>query len=190
VCAYSVRELSGVCGLLAGVEPAELELTGDAPRTPQPSEFAYQRLRSAAAAPATPVAAPVSRRRSWRALAVAAAAVVLLGGATAGGVVAMSASAPTSTTLTAEAGGITAHVKVVGSGSGSLVMLTLNGVPVGERCRLVAVGRGGDRSSTHTWTVTRPGPLHWTDTVDVAPQNLDRLEVVTEDGRTLVTMPA
>lgn len=194
VCADSVRELSGVANLLAGVEVDTLDLAEQTPPAPQPSEFAFQRLRSAAtAAPAAaaPLAAPASRWRSWRALAVAAAAVVVVGGAAAGGVVALSAGGPPpATTLTAQAGGISAHAKVVAAGSGSLVTLTLDGVPVGEHCRLVAVARDGDRSSTHTWAVTRPGPLTWTDTVDVAPQELDHLQVVTADGRTLVTLPA
>lgn len=192
VCAQSVRELSGVSGLLAGVEMTSLELSEERPPAPQPSEFAYQRLRSAAAAPLPPAAAPVtaSRRRSGRMLAAAAAAVIVLGGVAVGGVVALSSSAPAPTTLTAQASGISAHAKIVASGSGSLVTLTLDGVPLGERCRLVAVGRDGYRSSTHMWAITRPGALSWTDSVDVAPRDLDHLEVVTDDGRTLVTLPA
>ncbi len=97
---------------------------------------------------------------------------------------------PAPTTVSATADGVTAHARITAAGSGSLITLTLDGVPLGERCRLVAVGRDGARSATHEWRITRPGALTWTDTVGVSPRDLDHLEVVTDDGRTLLTMPA
>lgn len=193
VCGQSARELGGVSRLLAG-----LDIDGTAPPDvaapdPAPSELAYHRLRSAAAV--RPAAPPVDTarsagRRRWRLLAVAAAAAVVLGGGAAG-VVALTGGTPAApATVSARADGVTAHARITAAGSGSLITLTLDGVPLGERCRLVAVGRDGERSQTREWSISRPGALTWTDTVSVAPGDLDHLEVVTADGRTLLTLPA
>lgn len=215
-CAHSVAELEGVTRLLAGVDPGTVALPGRASPDPAPSEVAYRRLRSAAAVPAAspaasappapaaplaPAAGPVVRptawrRRSVRVLAATAAAAVVLGGAAVGAATLSGRTAPASApasapvTASAAADGVRGHARITAAGSGSLVTLTLDGVPVGERCRLVAVGRDGARWGTYEWQVTQPGPVTWTDTVGVAPRDLERLEVVTAEGRVLLTLRA
>ena len=180
ICAASLRELEPLPGWLALVPPP----TG-LPEDPVPSELAFRRLhRSATAAGALPATRRPQRRRF---LAVAAAAVAVGAAGLTGVVVATSGGGPT--TVAASAGPVHATASIAQEGSGSSITLTLRGVPTGEECRLVAVGKNGERDSTRSWTVGYTGDVSWRGTVALRPDQLDRLAVVTDDGRTLVALP-
>jgi Putative zinc-finger len=176
VCSRTLTELAPLPPLLAAVRPGDLQQ--EAP--PVPSELAFQRLRRAALP-----GRPPRRRNRW--LLAAAAAVVVAGGVGTG--VAITSGAPGPTTVQAGAGAVHARATIAAEGTGSGITLTMDGLPRGATCSLVAVGRNGERDRTRSWTVDYDGDLHWTGTVALAPDELDRLEVVTDDGRTLVTLP-
>lgn len=181
VCAAGLRDLEGLPAWLAQVPPPAA-----LPEDPVPSELAFRRLhRSATAVGALTVARRPQRRRF---LAVAAAVVAVGAAGVTGAVVATSGGGPT--TVTASAGSVHATASIEPRGSGSSITLTLDGVPTGEQCRLVAVGKNGERDSTRSWTVGYEGKVSWRGTVGLAPDQLTRLAVVTGDGRTLVTLPA
>jgi hypothetical protein len=83
-----------------------------------------------------------------------------------------------------------AAATIAASGSGSKITLTMAGVPHGTICWLVAVGRDGERDRTPSWTVDYDGGVKWTGTVALTPDQLSRLDVVTGDGRTVVSLSA
>lgn len=177
VCAATVAELEGVPFLLAGV-PAP----GEAPEAPRPSELAYERFRRSAEAFAIPAAR--HRRRRW---AAATAAVLVVAAAVGTGEVLASRSEPV-TVMEASTALVHAEAALSAAGAGTHLAMTFDGVPFGERCQLVAVARDGQERPAGTWTVTYRGTYHWKGWVDVAPGDLDRLDVRSEDGRTLVSL--
>lgn len=179
-CSRTLTELGTLPPLLAAVTPGDLH-----PEHPAPGELAFQRLRRSALATAPPEAPP--RWRDRRLLAVAAAVVVVVGGVGVG--VAVTSAGTEPTTVQASAGAVHARATIAAEGSGSSVTLTLDGLPRGATCRLVAVGRDGARDRTRSWTVEYGGDLSWTGTVALPPEELTRLEVVAGDGRTLVSLP-
>jgi hypothetical protein len=176
-CSRTLAELGTLPPLLAAAPPPDLHVEDEVP-----SELAYQRLRRSAIG-----ARPPQRRNRW--LLAVAATVVLLGGGVATGV-AVTSGSPAPTTVQASSGSVHAKATITAHGSGSSIRLTMDGVPSGETCWLVAVGRDGERDSTRSWTVGYDGDVSWTGTVALSPDQLSRLEVVADDGRTLVTLPA
>jgi anti-sigma-K factor RskA len=178
VCAETVRELEGLPRLLAGV-PAP----GETPVAPSPSELAFERFRRSAAL--TP--APRRRAPRWR-LAAAAAVLAVAGGVATG--VAVSTRDEPAAVVQAVSGNVHARASLAPVGDGTRIMLSLDGLPYGAKCELVAVARNGSEQSAGTWSVTYDGTYQWTGWVAVGPGQLDRLVVRTLDGRTLVSLPA
>jgi hypothetical protein len=178
-CSRTLAELGTLAPLLAAVPP------GDVPgEAPAPSELAFQRLRRSAVG----VRAP--RRRNRRLLAVAAAAVLVTGGLGVGAGMAMTSRPPGPTTVQASSGSVHAWATITARGTGSGITLSLDGLPRGTTCWLVAVGRDGERARTASWTVDDDGDLHWSGTVALARDQLVRLEVAAAGGRTIVALPA
>jgi hypothetical protein len=95
---------------------------------------------------------------------------------------------PGPTTVQASAGSAHAEATITAAGTGSWVRLSVDGLPRGTTCWLVAVARDGDRTRTPGWTVDQDGDAHWAGTVAVARDRLVRLEVATT-GRTIVALP-
>ncbi len=176
-CSRTLTELGTLPPLLATVTPGDLHQ-----EEAVPTDLAFHRLRRSAV-PARP-----PRRRSRWLLAVAAAAVVGVGGV--GTAVVMNPAASGPTTVQVSANGVHAAARIVAEGSGSRITLTMGGVPDGATCWLVAVGRDGERDRTPSWTVDYDGDVTWTGTVALTPDQLSRLDVVTGDGRTIVSLPA
>jgi len=131
---------------------------------------------------------PVERpRRRWRAVAAAGAAAA----AAAVLVVAMLVSThPQSVTVsaTSAATDVSAKVVVTPTDSGTELALTLEGVPAGEHCQLVAVGRDGSREVASTWIANYEGEAVVTGNTSVTRADLRRLDITTTDGQTLVTI--
>jgi hypothetical protein len=178
VCAGTIEELGGLLGLLAAGRP------GDAlGEDPVPSEEQFQRLRRAAVP-----ASPARSRRRWVLVGAAAAAAVIAGGIGAG--VTLSSGPEEPVTVQGSAGDVLAWATIEAEGSGSNVTLTLEGLPRGTTCWLVAVGQDGERDRTRSWTTDEEGHLFWSGTVAVPPDQLSRLEVMGGDGHALVRLPA
>jgi anti-sigma factor RsiW len=177
VCSASARELERLPGLLAGT-PAEV------PEAPVPSELAFERFRRSAAGVAPP--GPRSRRRWWIA---AAAAVLVLAAAAVGGVV-LAGRGPAPQVVEAAADGVHLSASYLAAEQGTDVTVQLDGVPMGERCELVAVDARGREESAGNWRVGYAGTFSWTGWVAMEPDEVARWVVRTTDGETLVSVPA
>jgi anti-sigma factor RsiW len=72
------------------------------------------------------------------------------------------------------------------------VNAAVNGIPAGENCRLIVVGKDGSREIAAGWIVSKAGETGGT-TLDgsaaVAPDNVAAVEVVNTAGRRFVTLP-
>jgi anti-sigma factor RsiW len=143
------------------------------------------------------VAAAVSerrhaKRRRW--LASVAAAVVLIAGSSVGAV----ALSSTGSSNTAHAAvfdktdpttGAWARIAVQQKGWGASLDLTLTGVPAGEHCRLVAVGRDGTTDVAAAWEVTYRGSVRLTGATALTLSSTSAYDIVTFDGRRLLHVP-
>jgi anti-sigma-K factor RskA len=179
VCSAAVQELEGLPRLLAAV-PAP----GDPPEAPVPSELAFQRFRRSA------VESPPGRRRHrWRWTVATAAAALVIGGVVTSGVVTSSTvAAPEVVQAVHDGVHLTATYEPASRGTD--VTIALDGVPMGEQCELVAVGRDGTEETAGTWEVGYPGTYTWTGWVAMDPHDVASWDVRTTDGRTLVTVAA
>ena len=178
VCSLTVRELEGLPRLLAGV-PAP----GETPVAPVPSELAFERFRRSAAA------APPARKRHRRRWVVAAAAAAVVGGTVVTGAV-VSSGAPAPEVAEAARGGVHVTATYVPAEQGTDVTVALDGVPMGERCELVAVDRSGREETAGDWQVSYGGTYHWSGWVATEPEDVARWVIRTTDGRPLVSVPA
>lgn len=173
-CQAALESVAGLPGLLARV-PAEEAAAGPA----APDEAMFGRLLAAA------VAERRGRRRRWLA-AAAVAAVVAAGGVGAGLTL---AGGPAATELTAASGPVHAQVWLQPSAAGTALRLQLTGVPVDERCRLVAVAADGHRQVAASWEVNYSGSVTVSVSTAIPRAKLAKLVVETFDHHTLVTVP-
>jgi len=142
------------------------------------------------------------RLRGRRLLAAAAVATVLVGGGAWGastlashdggpgspGVAATSPGGGRVLAATDAQTGVWARVRMRPSAWGTHVSLSLSGVEEGERCRLVAVARDGERDVAASWKVTYSGIDGLQGGVALQPASILRFDVVTFGGRHLVTV--
>lgn len=154
------------------------------------------------------VRADTSRRRRSRALAVAAA-VIAVGGLTgASGVVVGRATAPDPPTSTAapppspgrviqatdDETGVSMTARVTAARAWTRLSVSVEGVPPGTTCRLVAVGADGRREAAGSWIVGTPRPGAPRGTVDgsaaIAESQLDSVELLDGEGRRLLSLDA
>jgi Putative zinc-finger len=177
VCTRTLTELGTLPPLLTTVTPEDMHH-----EEPVPTDLAFHRLRRSAVGPAR------RRRHPWL-LAVAAAGVVAAGGVGTG-VAVMTSASPAPTTVAASSADVHAWATIKAAGAGSRITLTMNGVPHGATCWLVAVGRDGERDRTPSWVAGYEGDVAWSGTVALTPDQLSHLDVVTGDGRTIVSLPA
>jgi hypothetical protein len=126
-------------------------------------------------------------RRRWKAVAAAGAAAAAAAILVVGMLV---SSHPQSVTVSATSAGtdVSARVVVTPTDSGTELALTLEGVPAGEHCQLVAVGRDGSREVASTWIANYEGEAVVTGNTSVTRADLRRLDITTTDGQTLVTI--
>jgi predicted anti-sigma-YlaC factor YlaD len=126
-------------------------------------------------------------RSRWLA---AAAAAVLIAGAGTGAVVATRGTSGTHWQQSAAAatGPVHLRVKLADNASGTKLDMTMWGVASGERCSLVAVSRDGRTETAGWWDATYAGRAHITGTTSIARRDLTQLKVVTDAGKTLVTV--
>ncbi len=152
----------------------------------------------------------VRRHNRYRAVVAAAAAVALI---VAGPIVARNIGSPdkqsappvaaapalpgTVFAATNASTGVAARVGVQKKRWGTNVGLELRGVEGPLSCELVAVSKTGERQTVTTWSVPEagygvpgsPAPLRTTGGAGMSPDQIARMDVVTLDGRTLVSVP-
>ncbi|WP_119726910.1 anti-sigma factor family protein [Thermomonospora amylolytica] len=85
--------------------------------------------------------------------------------------------------------GISATLLVRTKKSGTQAELRLEGVPLGSRCRLEAVDRHGRRDSMGSWEIAYRSYPHVGSSM-FRRDHITAFEVVTEDGETLLRIPA
>lgn len=190
-CAEEMAGLSSTVAALGLVDPAEIE------SPPEPSPDLLQGLRARVTA--------ARRRRRFAAVASVAASAVIAGvaGFGLGNQGFGQGSGPDSpepaaaeTPVVSVSGseqGIALQVDAWDKGWGTAVQAEISGVPSGYRCSLVAVGGDGSREVAATWVVPNGGYGGETSgfsvdgAVGLRSWEVDRYELVTLDGDTLVT---
>jgi hypothetical protein len=132
-------------------------------------------------------AAAERKTRRHRLIAVAAALILVVGGIAGG--VALARPSASGTTTSAAAGPVHASVRLVGDTSGTKITIKLTGVPSGEECRLVAIGKDGSSHDAGSWYASYGGEASVHETAALSPTELAALRVETPEGRPLVTIP-
>lgn len=132
------------------------------------------------------------RRRLRGVLAVAAAAIIAAGGTAAGLelVGGQASSASSVTQVSAQAGPVTARVGLSPRSWGTAVTVALTGVPPGQRCQLIAVGRDGRSEVAASWQANYQGAATVDGATAIAFDQLQAVRVVVEGGRTLLSVAA
>jgi hypothetical protein len=101
-----------------------------------------------------------------------------------------SAKAPAE--ITGKQGKVRLGVRLTAEEGGTKVEATVSGVAAGTRCRLLAIGRDGAAASVAAWKVTpqeyRRGQARFDGSTDLLVTEIQRFELVTSGGRTLVTI--
>lgn len=93
--------------------------------------------------------------------------------------------------------GVTGFAATESKGWGSHVAVQLGGVRGPLKCSMIAVGKAGNRETLGSWTVPakgygvpgNPDPLTFHGGSSMTVEELDRIEVVTFEGKTLLTVP-
>ncbi|MBW8486273.1 zf-HC2 domain-containing protein [Actinomadura parmotrematis] len=197
-CRAELVPMAGVADALRGLEPEE---TGDG----EPPAELLGRVRDRQRADRR-------SRRGTYVIGTVAAATLLATGAVAGTALGGGDAAPVEHghaggasmlagdqyAATDPKTGVSGEVELVGMGWGTQVSLQLKGVRGPLRCRLEAVSRTGERSVVTGWAVPPKGygvpgaakPALVTMGGTATPlKDIDRLEVRTDDGGTLLRVP-
>jgi hypothetical protein len=168
-CQAELSSLAGLPGLLGRIDPADIE-----------SHLSEQ--------PAVPLPLPLpAPRRRWELLAAAAAVVAVL---VAGIGVALTRGddGTAARVVTASSSsGVRAQFGLTDQHWGTEIAVHVWGVPQGAHCVLVAVSKSGVRSPAGTWQAVYGGTAAVTTATDVRVADLQTLELMTTDGRRLVT---
>ncbi len=174
-CSAILGELAPLPGLLHRIDLPTAE-------GPPPQDLLERAIAQARAQ--QPVDLP---RRRWKAVLAVGAAAVAAGVLVVGILV---SAHPQSVTVSATSptSDVSATVVVTPTDSGTELALTLEGVPAGEHCQLVAVGRDGSREVASTWIANYEGEAVVTGNTSVTRADLRRLDITTTDGQTLVTI--
>jgi anti-sigma-K factor RskA len=189
-CASALAEIAPMAGLLhrAGITAGDLQ-----PAPPEVLERALAQVHQESSAepgetPSASAEVVALRRRRLPLLAAAAVAVLalVLGGAWwsqhqvgPGSVTARGASA---------SAGVKATVVMTPVDAGTSMNLTLSGVTPGQECSLVAVSSTGVREVTSTWVANYEGEAEITGTAALTLATIERLDITTPDGRTLLAI--
>ncbi|ROP41244.1 hypothetical protein [Saccharothrix texasensis] len=134
------------------------------------------------------VRAEKARDRRRRGVAVAAVCAALAVAVLAGGVHLGRRSVPGERVLVATtADGVRITTTVTPADGWVRLRAVVDGVAAGERCRLVVTDVRGRRYTAGGWVASRLGDTALAGAAVVDPDDLATVDVVTEDGRVLVT---
>ncbi len=173
-CREELAGLAGLPGLLATLDQTDLEQLDDG------DPEAGSRLLERTLLELTRRRQAVRRRNR---LLTAAAAVVTSPDDTA------SARSATGVATNATTG-VHAEVGFTPQPWGTALHLMLRGVPPGTHCQLVAVLADGQRQAAGSWQASYEGTASVDAAADARPDQLTGLEVVTDRGVRLVSIPA
>jgi len=180
-CRDELAALAGIPGLLGRLDEAQVLAVSEPSVTD--SDLLERILATAAS----------RRRATRRRMVAAAAAVVLLAGTGGAAYVAQhdesSSAVPAALRLSSTSGSVRAQVTLVPKAWGTSLDLRLSGVPEGERCRMVAVGRDGTTDAAASWRATYNGTAAVTGATAIDVRQIRTVRVVAGDGHTLVTVP-
>jgi len=149
-CHTELAELAPMLGLLALVDPEDLQAP---PIAPSPDLFA--RVSAAVGRPS----------RTRRRLLVVAAALVLIVGGVATGIAVW--PDPPGTTVSASEDGVQLTVTATAGGGGTVLDIAVAGLRPDAECRLVAVDRTGEQFPAGDWPVDDRGGGTWRGWADV-----------------------
>jgi Putative zinc-finger len=197
-CTAILAELAPLPGLLHRLDPvAQTAPAPSSAQSPPPSPSPLQPLvLSSPDLRARLVdlarAERLQRRRKW-AGAVAAAAVIIavlgVGAVTGGWWGNDRADQVTVASATDARSDVRADVSLMRDDTGSQLALRLTGVAPEEHCKLVAVDADGHWDVAAAWVATYQGQATVTGHSSFRPDQIKRLLVVTDAGRTLVKVP-
>jgi anti-sigma factor RsiW len=87
--------------------------------------------------------------------------------------------------------GAQAAVSVMPTAGYVRLSASINGIPAGERCRMVVVAKDGTREVAFSWLTgdAPPGGAPLTGSALVAPEDVSAVAVENEDGKTFVSVP-
>jgi predicted anti-sigma-YlaC factor YlaD len=182
-CRHELAQLREVVDLMVYAPPQDLA-------TPIESDLRLRRLIAAAERER-------GRRHRWSLVAIAAAVLVLLvlPGAVVLNHLVSSGPAPVVTatvesSATNHVTGVSAHVSLSPSASGSGVSVAVGGVPAQTRCSLVVVGKDGSRQVLLTWDASYSGTAEFRTSTDVPTAGIAGLDLVdASNGHLLVAVP-
>jgi Putative zinc-finger len=84
--------------------------------------------------------------------------------------------------------GLSAKLSLTPRREGTQLSLSLSGVSPGERCSLIAHARDGRTDTAASWTASYTGTANVSGTTAIAAAQLTSLDIVTDDGRHLLTL--
>lgn len=187
-CRSEWSELRDTAALLDGVPP-EMFLDG-----PPDGDLMLQRtLRQVR----TETGAQRRRRRlGLLAAAVAVVAALLGAGAYAGAVLApepaVVAAPAGARTAEGTQGGVTMSATITPAAGWVRLAATVRGIPAGERCSLIVVGRDGSEHVAGSWQVGTPGPAgppNLQGSTIIEPADVAAVTVRNDAGRDFITLP-
>lgn len=197
-CAACRDELASLAGLPALLGKVTQDADEQRPERPDVHPGLLDRVL-------TRVAAERRRSRRLRVAAAAAGVIVVagltggLGASLAGGpgnpvsrpaVSAPPSPSPAVFSATDPGSGVSATVALRPKDWGASLTTRVTDVPRGISCHLVVIGPGGARDVAGSWQVTYQGSASVTGSTAMVPSAIERFQIVTEEGRTLVTIPA
>jgi hypothetical protein len=92
-------------------------------------------------------------------------------------------------TFAASAGSTHMSVTVNGRATGTDLMVSVDGLPVDEQCKLVAVSRAGAWETAGSWVATYSGTAKVTGSTTIARGQLVKFVLLGTNGQVLVTVP-
>jgi anti-sigma factor RsiW len=168
-CQAELSSLAGLPGLLARIDPADIEShLSDQPAVPLP----------------LPLPAP---RRRWELLAAAAAVVAVLAAGVGFALTRGGNDAAGRVVTASSTSGVRAQFGLTDRHWGTEISVHVSGAPRGVHCVLVAVSKSGVRSPAGTWQALYGGAVTVTTATDLHVADLQTLELSTTDGRRLAT---
>lgn len=185
-CREELAGLAGLPGLLGRLDQTDVQTLEDA--DPKPDNQLVERTLQ-----------ELTRRRQLerRRSRLLAAAAVLVAALATTAVFAVRSTAPTrsasapGTTVSATntTTGVHAEVGLAPRPWGTALHLALRGVPPGTHCQLLAVLANGQRQVTGSWQASYEGTASIDAAADTPPNQLSAVEVVTDGGATLLSIP-
>jgi Putative zinc-finger len=200
-CPDGRREVADLVNMRAALDtiPPEAFIDGPPPGADLLLQRTLRRIRAEEDMESAP--APLTKRPSsvGRRLASVAAAVAIAGGAMVGGIFigqggdeAPPSAAGPAFTAQDQATGAKMDVHVEPLAGWVKVHAKVSGIRQGEQCKLVVTAKDNTQQSAGSWLVTETGE-HVGTTLDgpalIAPKDVKSVDVITFDGRRLVSVP-